>query len=180
MKIAISFSIIAVAICLLATSCASAEQIQLSIKYKEGQDTTYTERLHMKGGHAQLVIDTLRLKEMKEVKVSPVRGHVKAGKEGYYVTGSSMQVKFLPREYDSHLNAVEFPLPLSMTKTGNQLLMGINKGMKWECRQRVTYTKGNVVIKAKKKAKAGKTYNVVLKYKKGKKQVKKIVKVKVK
>ena len=45
---------------------------------------------------------------------------------------------------------------------------------------RVTYTKGNVVIKAKKKAKAGKTYNVVLKYKKGKKQVKKIVKVKVK
>ena len=143
MKIAISFSIIAVAICLLATSCASAEQIQLSIKYKDGQDTTYTERLHMKGGHAQLVIDTLRLKEMKEVKVSPVRGHVKAGKEGYYVTGSSMQVKFLPPEYDSHLNAVEFPLPLSMTKTGNQLLMGINKGMKWECRQRVTYTKGN-------------------------------------
>ena len=111
MKIAISFSIIAVAICLLATSCASAEQIQLSIKYKDGHDTTYTERLHMKGGHAQLVIDTLRLKEMKEVKVSPVRGHVKAGKEGYYVTGSSMQVKFLPREYDSHLSAVELRLP---------------------------------------------------------------------
>ncbi|MDD7350075.1 MAG: hypothetical protein PUG66_09605 [Clostridiales bacterium] len=77
---------------------------------------------------------------------------------------------------------------VSLQKGETVIMKAVVKGKKVTCKVvkykknalRVTYTKGNVVIKAKKKAKAGKTYNVVLKYKKGKKQVKKIVKVKVK
>ena len=77
---------------------------------------------------------------------------------------------------------------VSLQRGGIVTMKAVVKGKKVTCKVvkykksvlRVTYTKGNVVIKAKKKAKAGKTYNVVLKYKKGKKQVKKIVKVKVK
>ena len=45
---------------------------------------------------------------------------------------------------------------------------------------KVTVKNGKLVIKAKKKAKAGKTYKVVIKYKKGKKTVKKTVKITVK
>lgn len=45
---------------------------------------------------------------------------------------------------------------------------------------KVTIKNGKLVIKAKKKAKAGKTYKVVIKYKKGKKTVKKTVKITVK
>ncbi len=45
---------------------------------------------------------------------------------------------------------------------------------------KVTAKNGKLVIKAKKKAKAGKTYKVVIKYKKGKKTVKKTVKITVK
>ena len=77
---------------------------------------------------------------------------------------------------------------VSLQRGGIVTMKAVVKGKKVTCKVvkykksalRVTYTKGNVVIQAKKKAKAGKTYNVVLKYKKGKKQVKKIVKVKVK
>lgn len=45
---------------------------------------------------------------------------------------------------------------------------------------KVTVKNGKLVIKAKKKAKVGKTYKVVIKYKKGKKTVKKTVKITVK
>ena len=45
---------------------------------------------------------------------------------------------------------------------------------------KVTVKNGKLVIKARKKAKAGKTYKVVIKYKKGKKTVKKTVKITVK
>ena len=45
---------------------------------------------------------------------------------------------------------------------------------------KVTVKNGKLVIKAKKKAKAGKTYKVVIKYQKGKKTVKKTVKITVK
>ena len=76
----------------------------------------------------------------------------------------------------------------SVEKGGKITIKTVVNGKKVKCKVssynkkalQVTVKNGKLVIKARKKAKTGKTYKIVIKYKKGKKTVRKTVKITVK
>ena len=88
---------------------------------------------------------------------------------------------------DTTAKLTKFSNKASVKKGGTVTIHTVVKGKKVKCKV-ISYNKkhlsvrvknGKLIMKARNKAKAGKTYKVVIKYKKGRKMVKKTIKIKV-